>query len=90
MDKKTENIVTKVLQMAQNLAQMTKNWNCTEFSLSWYLNYFKHTDYEYEQRFWKFCHQNAQNGKQSGTHCGTDDKKWKLREIISKLAQSLF
>ncbi len=48
MDKVIENIVPKVLQMAKIVAQMTKNWNCTEFSLSWFLNYFKHADYEYE------------------------------------------
>ncbi len=57
---------------------------------SCYFNYFQHADYEYKQRFWKCCHQNAQNATQSGTHCGTDDKKWKMREFIPKLAQRLF
>ena len=41
--------------MAQKVAQMTNNLCFIELSQSWYRAYFKHTDYECEHDFLKFC-----------------------------------
>ena len=51
MDEGFKSNVTKLVQMAQKVVQMTKNWNHTELSQNSYWTYFKHGDYEYEQRF---------------------------------------
>ena len=54
MDMILEDTVTKLVQMAHKVAQMTKNWCYTELSQNRYRAYFKHTDYEYEHDFLKF------------------------------------
>ena len=39
-----ENTVVKVVQAAQKVAQLTKNWNSMELSQNWYKAYFNHAD----------------------------------------------
>ena len=51
MDMIFENFVTRVVQMAQKVAQMTKNSSYIELPQKWYRAYFKHADYEYEHKF---------------------------------------
>ena len=45
MDMIFENTVTKMVQTAWKVAQMTKNLNVIEWSQNWYGAYFKHADY---------------------------------------------
>ena len=63
-----------------------KNRNYLELSRNQYRAYFKHADYEYEHDFLKFCLHIGPNG----TKNGTNDKKFMLHRIVSKLVQSLF
>ena len=45
INKDFQNIATKVLQMAQKVAQMT---SYIELSQNWYRDYFRNAEYEYE------------------------------------------
>ena len=76
IDKDFQNIITKVVQMAQKvaqkMAQMSKNLHCIELSKNWHRDYFRHADYEYDWTFGKYYHQSAPNGTQSGTKSGTN------------------
>ena len=61
-----------------------KNRLFLEWSQNRYRAYFKHADYGYEHKFLKFCDQIGPNGTKSGT----DDQKFMLHRIVSKLVQS--
>ena len=63
-----------------------KNRNFVELSRNRYRAYFKHTDYEYEHDFLKFCLQLGPNATKSGTN----DQKFEFHRIVSKLVESLF
>ncbi len=82
MNEDFENIVTKMLQMAQNVAQMMEHMNqtrhCVRLSQNWQRTHLKHSDNECKLRSREYCYQSVPNGTKSGTHSGAN------------LAQSLF
>ena len=81
INKDFQNIVTKVLQMAQRVAQ---KWHkCPKIEIA--LNYLKiGTEAisgmlitNINRTFWEYYHQSAPNGTQSGTKSGTNVQKLK-------------
>ena len=81
INKDFQNIVTKVLQMAQKVVQ--KWYKCPKIEIA--LNYLKISTEtisdmlitNMNQTFWKYYHQRAPNATQSDTKSGTNVQKWK-------------
>ena len=61
MDVNFENIVTELVQMTQEVAQMTKEEKLCQISLKLIKNLLQNSKWEYDNNFQKFCHKSEPN-----------------------------